>query len=429
MHGGSDFDDQNGLPLDPNLIPNGDDLAEAALHALHREVSFVLYYKDQPQVIAERLGQIDEMVCAALTVKGSSNAHLLKAIQFALALDWPYWMASRRFAAWQNIILMMISTVRELRDQQLQSRIFRAWGTYLLLSRKYDGARIALDGAIKDLDDLEQDDLKLLMRTERFNIDVAREPLAAMQAQVPELLAEADRLQFRYIKGRVYYALAKAYRRAGQYKTAFMYAQQALLFFLAEAEQGLAAQSLIAMVAILVLDQSDLNDYELHVLAYTESLMQQNVNPWIRAQIYHSYAAHSFAQGHYPQARGYCVRAWWEYYVIGDKDGCARMYHLLGMVYSKLGRARLARYYLTTARTLYDQLDNDYHFISAWHALGYMLYEQEKLEEALSELRHARNLALTRLTDPNVRQRIVESIEEDIATVEKALRISTNAAD
>lgn len=403
------------------MIPDGDELARAALMALHREVSFVLYNKDQPQVIAERLEKIDDVVCAALSVRGSSNAHLVKAIQLALLLDWRLWMLSRRFAAWQNVILLMISTMRELPDQQLQSRIFRAWGIFLFLSRRYDSARAALDGAIENLKGLERDDLKLLMHTERFNLDAEREPLASLQSRALDLLAEAERLHFRYIKGRVLFALALAYLRGGEFAAAFMYAQQAAVYFVAESDHGLAAQSLGLMVSARTIDSRGGNDHPLRILAYAERVMGTDKNPWYWARIYHEYGVHYHHRGQYDQAVTYALRAKEAYAVVDDTLGVAKMQHQLGLIRSRQEAWLLAENHFEEASALYQALHHYYWMIGVDHACGWNRYLQGLLHEALASLNKTLELALKHALDDGLWRRLIDLLREDITTVQNAI--------
>jgi tetratricopeptide (TPR) repeat protein len=424
MNDNSGFDgDDNGLPpeWDPNLIPDGDDLARAALEALHREVSFVLLHRDQPQMITDRLGRMDEMVRAALAVRGNYNAHLPEAIRFALALDWPYWMASQRFQAWQNTILMMLSTVRELKDQQLQSRIFRAWGVFLLLSNKYDGARVALDGAIKDLEGLDRNDLRLLMRAERFNIAVEHETLDTLHAQAAELLVEANRLNFRYIKGRVYLSLARAYWRAHEFPPMFMYAQQAVVYFMAESDRGLAMQSLSMMALAHRMLRGNSSDITLRLMAYTERMMGDDRNPWYWSRIYHEYSVQYFYRARYDQSVTYALRAQENYAAVNDELGVARMQHQMGLIRTKQKAWQLAENHFARAAELYRELDSHYEMVSVDHALGWNWYEQGMLPEALTSLEQTLEFALVHSPDDGLWRRLIDILREDIATVKAAM--------
>lgn len=413
--------DDNGLPpeWDPKMIPDGDELARAALEALHREVSFVLLHGDDPQAIVARLSRMDDMVRAALTVRGTYTAHLTEAIRFALALDWPIWMASRQFQAWQNTILLMLSTVRDLGDQQLQSRIFRAWGIFLLLSRKHDGARIALDGAIKDLEGLDRDDLQLLMRAERFNLDAEYETPDTLQAQSAELLAAADRLNFRYIKGRVYFSLARACGRTRDLRSAFMYAQQALVYFLSEADSGLAMQSLGTMIMVCQRLWATRGDLILRLLVFTERVVKHDQNSWYWSRIYHEYSVQYFHRAQYDQAITYALRAQEKYAALEDTLGIAWMQHQMGLIRTRQEAWQLAENHFARAADLYSQVDDHHALASVNHARGWNLYKQGRFQEALASLEETLAFARSHASDNTQWQHFIEILSEDIALVRK----------
>ena len=397
---------------DSRYIPTASDLQRAAINALHRETAFVIYHRDQPARIVERLEELAEIARGAASIKGD---HQAKAIRLGLALKVEYWWGCNKLNKWKDLVAPMLVKALELRNDELESEIYRAWATYLYITIRDDieAARNAIAAAEDCAQDSGRADLQLLMRSERFNIDVWSMSLDQARAQAAEILVEARRMGFHYVQGRVYDSLMRAAQKADQVVDVFNYAQQALVVFAHEEEYGLMAPCINAMFYSVHRSRQGTGGYGEQLLAFLDALARRSVNPYIQAGFYYAHALRRFQREEYDSAREHTLKAWLKYRMIGFQPSLVRVRHMLGLIQTKRRHWRAAERHLTACRDYYERTDDSVYEVHARHALAFIAYEKGDFPQALDllgeALRHAQ-----RLEEQGSRNSLTDLIKRDI---------------
>jgi hypothetical protein len=408
-----------GLPADYELryIPTGDELQRAAVQALHRETAFVVVNRDTPQAIVDRLDTIAGIVLAASQVKGE---HQAKAIRLGLALELEYWLARDKLDDWLNLIVPLLKTSLEIGSHELQSRIYRAWSIYLAVSRDRARAAQALVAALDYAGDAGREDLKLLIRAERFNLSVLEMSLDAAWAEAETLLAGARRLNYMYIQGRVYFSLARAYQMAALPKEAFQYAQQALVVFLQWDVVGLAGECIGTMLNSLYHQDARLDLYASRLLEYLDMLNRSSASPFFQAVAHYNQGVKLYHRSEYDRAREYVLRAWLKYRALKYRESIERVRHMLGLIQIKRHRWNLAERHLNAVCAYYEQAGQSTYAVHAQHALAFIPYEQGDFPRALDAL-EAVLVRAQALPEKAARDWLIRLIAADIEDVRQKL--------
>ncbi len=409
---------------DSKYIPTQMDLQRAALNALDRETAFVVYYHDQPRVIANRLEELAEVARAAASIKGD---HQPKAIRLGLALQVEYWWSRNKLTRWKDLVSPMLIQALDLHDSELESEIYRAWATYLYITAETDveAARNAISAAEDYASDSGREDLQLLMRAERFNIDVLDITLDQACAQAADILAGARRMRFDYVRGRVYRSLARAYAKAGLPVDVFNYAQQALAVFSLEQDYSAMAACISMMFNSLYRNRPASDSYANQLLAYLDSLALRSVSPQVPAGFYYAHALRCFRRDEYDSAREFMLKAWLHYRVMRFRLSLMRVEHMLGLIQTKRHHWWAAERYLTACRDFYERIGDPAHAIHARHGLAFIPFEQGDYPRALAALEDVLHHA-QRLEETESRVRLVKLITDDINEVKR--RIDGGAA-
>lgn len=416
------FDDSSFWDIDLNFVPTGDELADAAMKALHNEVAFLILHRDNPQTILDRMERIIEVARAASQVKGP---HQTKAIKLGLAIKSEYWMHYHNIRKWQALLLDLLSTARDLEDYELQYEIYRVWGFYLYATHQQPGAAKALETALEYAADLKREDLQLLARVERFNLQIPDMKLEDAQIEASAILHEAHRLNAIYVQGRVYFSLARAFQYASQFDYVFMYAQQALAIFLSAEIIGLAGEAVSKMLASGQVQNDHAMVYQLRLLALLEALAKRTPHPWFQVSAYHHWAAMLYHRQQYDAAREYILKAWAKMREIKYMDSQVRAKHLLAMIQAKRQRWGLARRYLQTCIEKYREANDHVQSIHAKHAIAFVFDEQGNYQKSLDVLKEALGESQA-LPEGHARRRLIMLLQADIEDVER--RIADNNA-
>lgn len=397
---------------DSKYIPSTTDLQRAAINALHRETAFVVYHQNQPARIVERLEELAEVARVAANVKGD---HQAKAIRLGLALKVEYWWGCNKLSKWKDLVAPMLIKALELRNYELESEIYRAWATYLYITARDDieAARNAIVAAEDYAHDSGRADLQLLMRAERFNIDVGPMSLDQARAQAAGILAEARGMGFHFVRARVYDSLVRAARKVDLGVDVFNYAQQALVIYAHEEEYGLVAPCISAMFYSVHRSHDGTGDYGEQLLVFLDALAQRSVSPYIQAGFYYAHALRRFQFGEYDSAREYTLKAWLKYRMIGFRPSLVRVRHMLGLIETKRHEWRSAERHLTACRDYYDQTGDSVYAVHVRHALAFLVYEQGDFPRALAQLEAALCDA-QRLEEPGSRKALSDLITSDI---------------
>lgn len=414
-----------GLPEDydhelhSKYIPTHAELQKAARDALDREYAFMILNKGEPEKIAGRLEKIAGIALAASQVDGS---HQAKAIRLGLELELQYWLARNKVDEWVKLISPMIITALRIGDHELQSRIYQAWSIYAFTSRDQARAEQTLTVALECADDAGREDVRLLVRVERYNVDVLGMSLEQAHAEGNAILAEARRLNYTFVQAKVYYALAKAYQRVALRGEVFNYAQQALVYLMQDDVIGLAGPCVSAMFNSLHQQNDYAAPYASLLLAYLEKLAQRSVNPYFQAAIYYAQVLKLYHRGDYDLAREFALKAWGKYRVVNYQASIKRVQHMLGMIQAKRHQWRMAERHLDAARKYYELTGDEVYAVHARHALAYLLYEQHDFRRALAALEEVSRIAET-ISERPARDQLVRQVGDDIEDVKRKLEM------
>jgi hypothetical protein len=404
-----------GLPsdYDPRYIPKPGELKRAAQRALDDYTAFLMLHQDDPQTIAEQLDQIADIVRASSQIAGE---HQPKALRLGLALELKYWMARNAVQDWFHLIMPMLQTSLQILDQELQSQVYRAWGLYLFFTRDHARADRALCHALEYAEQTSQTDLMLLARAERFAFDAREMKLVEAQAKGSALLAEAGLRGFRYVQGRIHYALSMVFLRASLPDKAFIHAQQAYVYLAAVEGGGLAVEALSNMLGSLNLFNHCSEVYKARLFTRLDELVEHSGNPWYRAAALLHQATQSYHGGDYDNARKCALKSWIEYKALDDHYNCLSARHMLGLIQTKRQQWRPAERHLRVAYNWYRESHNDVWAVNAYHGLAFIPVEQKDKGRALAMLGETLEMA-EGLPESAARENLVSVVKADIEKV------------
>jgi hypothetical protein len=410
-----------GLPEDyePKYIPKLSDLKRAAVEALDREIAFFMLNLEEPDEIVGRLDKMAAVVLAACNVEGE---HQAKAIKLGLELRQRYWLAANKMDDWVNLIMPMLKTALEIKDRELQSRLYHTWSVYLYVARDRPSAvHNALESASDYAEDSGRADLKLLVHVERLKADVLKMSLADIQAEADAIMAEAKQMKYDYVQARAYLLLGRAFSSKGLYNESFSYAQQALILFTSMHVMALAGEGVILMLGSLNYQSGFSSTYRTRLLDYLETLSRSTANNPILA------AAQAYFQGveyyhleQYDRSREAILRARQRYATAHYRPSLKRCAHMLGLIETKRRRWALAEWHLTTAYAYYTNAGETTYAAQTEYALASIPFERQDWVAARSALAAARATA-EQLPEGDARDRLIDLIDVDIADVERHL--------
>jgi hypothetical protein len=313
----------------------------------------------------------------------------------------------------------MLKTALEIKDRELQSRLYHTWSVYLNIATS-PAIENALEAALDYADDSGRADLKLLVRVERLNASVLKMNLSDIQTEAAAVLAEAKQTKYDYVQARVYLLLSRAFSSKGLYRDSFSYAQQALLLFMS-IHAALAGESVILMLGSLSYLSGFSATYRTLLLDYLETLSRHTANNPILA------AGQAYFQGvtyyhleQYDRSRESILRAR-QYFVVAQyRPNLWRCSHMLGLIQTKRRRWKLAEWHLNTAYSYYMNAGETTYAAQTEYALASIPFEQQDWIGARSALAAARATA-QKLPEGSARDRLISLIDVDIAEVERHL--------
>ncbi|GEM_PF-4032063 len=438
--GGDDQRDEYGRPwLGPDESSFSDETFLRAIKtAMHRIRAFLLLHKDEPKAIAARLSRFERVIRAAAAHQSPLRRDV---IRLGLALEPRYWLAAGRVEEGFSFFGHLFSYARDLGDAQLWGEVLTVWGQYQFLLRRRDAGRIAFEWALEKIAETDRADLRLLLQVEVFNAQVFQLSSEQAEAQAAELLAEAARLKFPNVRGRVYLSLSRRCQYVDDRAHAFEYAQQSLCYFYPDNTLELATQALGGMYMNLTTrsDTTDAlsNTYTDYLFAKWEQFVERNINPWYRAAALHVQTHQLYQQGYYQRAGRVILRAWRAYCRIADELGKAQIRHMAGMVCLKLGAWEQASHYFVKAQAHYEALGETLQALHAQHAAAYVPVERAAQEPnvqlAKMYLRYAeirllatRQAIEERVATSEMKEYMLSLIDEDIAAVKRRLACGTS---
>ncbi len=399
---------------DSRYIPSPEDLRQAAMDALDREFSFLILNKERPERIVERLDEITDIVLAASEVTGN---HQERAIRLGLALELQYWLASGKLVAWKSLVTSLLMAALRLRNYELQSRIYQAWGMYSMIVGESSRADTALLNALECADDSNREDIRLLMQAEYFRLKSLGMGLDTALAEAQSILAEARRLKYYYVQGQTYVSLAHVCRRASYLEQAFAYAQQALIFGAQEEDFVLQNQATSIMLGILMRLNDHSRSYCARLLANLDTLTQRTVNPWLKFLVQHQNAVDYYHRAEYDQARRSALRAWAIARQVKVGLEGIRSKHMLGLIQSKRHCWRLAQDHLEASRVWYEGRGRIGASFDVRHAQEFLLYEQGDAAGAVAGLEKLLDDVQKWEDGGQARELLISNIQHDIDSI------------
>ena len=411
--------DELGLPPDyePKYIPKLSELKRAAVEALDRETAFFVLNREEPDKIVERLDKIAAVVLAACKIEGE---HQVKAIKLGLELRQQYWMAANRLNAWVDLIMPLLKTALEIKDRELQSRLYHAWSVYLYVARDRTSAvDNALESASDYADDSGRVDLKLLVRVEQLNANILKMNLSDVQTEAAVILSEAKQTNYDYVQARAYLLLGRACSSKGLHREAFSYAQQALLLFISIHVMALAGECVILMLGSLNYRPGYSSVYRAYLMDYLETLARHTAhNPILAAAQAYFQGVEYYHLEHYDRAREFILCARQRYVTAHYRPSLRRCAHMLGLIQTKRRRWTTAVWHLETAHTTYVNAGEKMNAAQTEYALASIPFEQQDWLTARSALAAALSTA-QKLPESAARDRLISLIEADMTETER----------
>jgi hypothetical protein len=260
-------------------------------------------------------------------------------------------------------------------------------------------------------------------------MNVFRVTLEETQAEAQFILAEARRLQYTYVIGRVYLTLARAmafHRHADQ--RVFEYAQQAFILMRAENDLGLGWQALSMMIGWLQRQNDYSPQYRHQLLTYMEQLEECTIYPWFQATLDHLWATFYFHRHTYEKARDYALKAFAHSRAFELKFDQMYIKHLLAMIQSKRHCWKLATLHLQACAKYYKDTGNKALAINLDHMVAYMPLEQNDPARALALLWALRRRIQHEIEDQFMRVHLANMVKEDIKEAVRRLRVQRDLA-
>lgn len=398
--------------LDSRNIPTQHDMREVIPYALDELTAFLMLHKHDPDIVAQNLDRLVDVLTAAMAIKGQ---HMARAIRLGLCLEYPHWRAAKKIEKWRDLLAPMLGYVFETPDVDLQSQVYHTWGVYLHLTNKSNGAAMALEKALEYAKESGRAEPMLIMRAESLNARATTSSLAEVRQEAQSILESARQLNLPHVQGRVHLSLARAYLAVDLPDHVFEHAQQALGYFFPLEIWNFAGEALLTMISGL-LGKPDPNlTYRRSLMLYLQQLARQSDNLWLNTISSHQWAVEDFNSGNYPSAREYLLKTWDYYRLQGDLFNQAVVRHTLGLIQMKLQRWILAETHLHAARALYKQLNRQAAVVNVYHALALVLVYRGAVDQGVRRLKEALDRAQT-LEDPETRAIIGQRIQDDINT-------------
>lgn len=399
---------------DPSSSPSWEDFQRVAIKSLHRETSFVIMNKDNPAAICARLDELASIVIAALEVEGP---HRKKAVRLGLALDREYWIVCDKLDDWNNLLHPLLRAALYLRE--FQSEVYRIWSQYRYVNWQFPGALSAIDASITFAEESGREDLQLLARSDRFNFGLYGLTLEEAEEQAAQLIEDARRLDYRFVWGRAYYTLARAYDRNSLTEKWFECTQQALAI-LAPTEMELVAESVVMMLAILNRNSSRLPKYQAQLRQYLATTAEGALSPAVEAGLHYIQGLDHFHHEDYENAFNELLIALQKYQKGRFQYSIYRVRHMLGIVETKRRHWEIAEEYLRSAYRGYMRLGDDAYALHALHAAAFIPFEQKNYALTIQKLIMLRSKA-SRLRELQARNQLVQRFENDLIEVRQHL--------
>ena len=331
-----------------------------------------------------------------------------------------YWLAADKLDAWVNLIMPLLKTALEIKDRELQSRLYLTWSAYLNVASSPAIAN-ALEAASDYADDSGRADLKLLVRVERLNANVLKMKLSDVQAEAAVIQAEAKQTRYDYVQARAYLLLGRAFSSKALYRESFSYAQQALVLFASIHVMALAGEGVILMLGSLNHRSGYSLVYRTVLMDYLETLSHLTANnPILAAALAYFQGVEYYHLEQYDRAREFILRARQRYAIAHYRPSLRRCAHMLGLIQTKRRRWKAAAWHLSTAYAYYMNAGERTYAAQTEYALASIPFEQHDWRTARSSLTVARATA-QRLPEGTARDRLIWLIETDIAEAERHL--------
>ncbi|NDJ78188.1 MAG: hypothetical protein GYB65_18210 [Chloroflexi bacterium] len=350
---------------------------------MHEKTALLLLHKDDPEVVLRELENIAEIIRLSSQIEGE---HQAKAIRLGLDLTLEYWLQTNRMDDWLELIVLLLSAARDIKDDSLRSQVFQAWGVYLYMTQQSSRAVKALEAALATAQEAGRKDLELLIKAERFNVESTDLPREKLDQTAQQLLDDARQLNHVYVRGRIYLSLARAYRKAGLTDDIFIFAQQALLCFNHEQAWAMAGAAINLMLGSLQSAPHACEQYIQRLLAYLTQLADSSINPRFKASTCYHHALRSFHHGCYDDARRHILQARRHYRSINDANNLISTQHMLGLIQTKRHCWNLAESYLSAAAAYYRRQGETVWELHAHNAIACIPLEQGYYDQALDQL-------------------------------------------
>ncbi|MBI5957141.1 MAG: hypothetical protein HY866_00300 [Chloroflexi bacterium] len=418
-HDEEDHDDENASHLDDPLYP--------PIKRLHEATAFVILHQKDPWEIARRLDPIANAIRESSQIPG---LHQAKALQLALELGAPYWLSTKRLNDWIDLISPLVRVaMSSVRDDALSTRFFQAFGIFQSFAATQEKAETTLLQALEFAKDARREDLQLMVRATKLNMNAFRVPLEDIETEAQSILTEARRLKYSYVMGRVYLTLARTIAFCCQSdQRLFEYAQQAFILMRAENDMGLGWQALSMMIGQLQRQNDHSPKYRFQLLTQMGQLEECTIYPWFQATLYHLWSIFYFHQGDYEKARFYSLKAFAHCRAFELKSDKFYIRHQFAMIQSKRHRWKAAERHLRACAKHYKNTGSKNLAFNLDYIIAYMPLEQNDPARALSLLWALRRRVRHEIDNPVSQADLIYQISKDIKEAIRRLRIQRGMA-
>ncbi|MBN2304306.1 MAG: hypothetical protein JXQ72_07520 [Anaerolineae bacterium] len=403
-------------------IPSHRYLCEVADRGVREQRAFlILHQENDPQQIVDNIEKIADAARRASLLEGD---HQARAIQLGLDLGLEYWLWANKIPEWGKLIMPLLRASLSIGNEELLIRAYHAWGIYSHLINVHainfdqdkDTTSAAFESALRYAEESGREDLKLLVRAERFNVQVTKMMFDEARAAAQELLAKAKPINYYYIYGRVYFALARLCHYRGMFESMFAYAQLALVYFCGTGMdmRVFMGRSVNMMLSSFHPEDGHSTDYQRRLLDRLEKLAVDSGDPRFEAIVYHHRARQHLDDGGYDPAREYILKAWTKYRSIRLRSERVRVSHALGAIQIKRSALCMADRHLSAVLREYEKQGQTFWAIDVYVMRAVIIALAGDVSTACECFQDA--LARTEALSPgDARDKLIELIQAEIA--------------
>lgn len=318
--------------------------------------------------------------------------------------------------AWPPLLRDALLMAQDIRDNDLQTTVFRWMGEAYLKVGKHEAARKAFSTALDRSETGNINDMKVAVYTGLFKLEWFDLKQNLTQTLVQQALETVKLIEDRALQADFYDALAPAYARKMDTASALGYGQTALAYWKSVNNNsgiGRTAYTLASVyihIAQIKEDKRFLNNAISHlelardVLSRTDEVWQYALLAYQQATIYFQLEEYESASSWFRQSLNEATNTNTPQYVVVAQHG-------LGLALSRLREFSQARQYLQSALKHWQELQNNYEQANVFIGLADLELSAENKELAKFYVQDGLQCAME-IADPKMRDFMKLQYEE-----------------